>query len=172
MIPSMNIGAGVSLSTIGIPEKIRQFSTENLQVNLAVSLHAPNDALRQELVPIASKITVAEIMAACRDYIAATNRRVTFEYVLIEHINDLPQHARELSHLLKGLLCHVNLIGLNPTNHYPGKTPSRQAIRDFGQILLSNHIPTSIRNSQDLTSKCCGSCGGNSNDKLKGKIRA
>jgi 23S rRNA (adenine2503-C2)-methyltransferase len=153
----LNIGARrITLSTIGIPEKIRQFAHEDLQVNLAISLHAPNDVLRRQLVPIAEKSTIAEIIDACRDYITATNRRVTFEYVLIDQINNLPQHAHELSNLLKGFLCHVNLIGLNPTNHYSGKTPKKQAIRDFGKILLANHIPTSIRNSQgsDIQAAC------------------
>ncbi len=153
----LNIGARhITISTIGIPEKIRQFAGENLQVNLAISLHAPNDNLRHELVPIAKKYPITEIIHACREYIAATNRRVTFEYVLIDGVNNLPEQARELAFQLKGLLCHVNLIGLNPTAHYAGKPPQKQAMRDFGKILLSNHVPTSIRNSQgkDIQAAC------------------
>lgn len=153
----LNIGARrITISTIGIPEKIRQFAAENLQVNLAISLHAPTDLLRRELVPIAQKYSIGEILSACRDYVDSTHRRVTFEYVLINGVNDLPQHAQDLSALLKGLLCHVNLIGLNPTNHYSGRAPQKQAVRDFGKVLLDHHIPTSIRNSQgsDIQAAC------------------
>ncbi len=153
----MNIGARrITLSTIGIPDKILRFASENLQVNLAVSLHAPNDALRQELVPAAKKYPINEILNACRRYVEETHRRVTFEYVLVQGVNDQPGHARELAELLKNLICHVNLIGLNPTDHYSGRTPSRQAMTEFGRILLDHNIPTSIRNSQgsDIQAAC------------------
>jgi 23S rRNA (adenine2503-C2)-methyltransferase len=153
----LNFGARrITLSTIGIPEKIIQFANEGLQVNLAVSLHAPNDNLRQELVPIAEKVPINDIIQACRLYIEATSRRVTFEYVLIDGINDQPQYAEELAALLKGLLCHVNLIGLNPTTHYHGKAPRMKSMTEFGRILIANHIPTSIRNSQgsDIQAAC------------------
>jgi len=165
----MNIGARrITISTIGIPDKIRALAGENLQVNLAVSLHAPNDELRRQLVPLANKIPIQDIMAACHDYVAQTNRRVTYEYVLIEGVNDLPEHARELAFLLKGHLCHVNLIGLNATIHYAGRAPQRQAMRDFGQILLSHHIPTSIRNSQGSDIQAaCGQLAGHSAERTK-----
>lgn len=166
----LNIGARrITISTIGIPEKVRQFATENLQVNLAISLHAPNDPLRRELVPIAQKYMIASILSACREYVDSTHRRVTFEYVLIDGVNNLPQHARELSTLLKGLLCHVNLIGLNPTSHYSGRAPQKQAVRDFGKVLLNHHIPTSIRNSQGSDIQAaCGQLAG----KLTGRSRS
>jgi len=153
----MNIGARrITISTIGIPDKILRFAQEGLQINLAVSLHAPNDALRRELVPVAARIHISELMQACRQYIKATNRRITFEYVLINGVNDQPQQAEELAALLSGMLCHVNLIGLNPTTHYPGRTPSHQTMNAFGHILLSHNIPTSIRNSQgsDIQAAC------------------
>ena len=153
----MNIGARrITISTIGIPDKILRFAQEGLQINLAVSLHAPNDTLRRELVPVAAKIHLSELMQACRQYIKATNRRITFEYVLINGVNDQPQQAEELAALLSGMLCHVNLIGLNPTTHYSGRTPSHQTMNAFGHILLSHNIPTSIRNSQgsDIQAAC------------------
>lgn len=153
----LNFGARrITISTIGIPDKILKFAQEGLQVNLAVSLHAPNDTLRRELVPLAAKIHIADLMQACRQYLKATNRRVTFEYVMIAGVNDQPQQAEELAALLNGMLCHVNLIGLNPTAHYPGKTPSQHSMRAFGSILLAHNIPTSIRNSQgaDIQAAC------------------
>jgi 23S rRNA (adenine2503-C2)-methyltransferase len=161
----MNIGARrITISTIGIPEKILLFAQEGLQVNLAVSLHAPNDTLRCQLVPLAAKVHISDIMQACHQYIKATNRRVTFEYVLIADVNDQPQQAEELAALLQGMLCHVNLIGLNPTEHYHGGTPSHKAMSDFGKVLLSHNIPTSIRNSQG--SDIQAACG-----QLAGKVR-
>ena len=153
----MNIGARrITISTIGIPERIIQFAQENMQVNLAVSLHAPNDLLRVKLVPMAAKTPISEIIDACKEYIIATHRRVTFEYVLIAGINDQPVHASELSKLLQGMLCHINLIGLNPTDHYPGKSPDRNSMEDFCNILQKNKIPTSIRDSQgtDIQAAC------------------
>ena len=153
----MNIGARrITISTIGIPERILQFAEENMQVNLAISLHAPNDDLRRELVPIARKIRLSVLLSACRQYVNATHRRITFEYVMVEGVNDKPEHAHELAKLLDSLLCHVNLIGLNPTDHYEGRTPSHQTMTAFGKILLDNNIPTSIRNSQgtDIQAAC------------------
>jgi len=161
----MNIGARrITISTIGIPDKILKFAQEGLQVNLAVSLHAPNDSLRRELVPLAAKIHVSDLVGACRQYIKATNRRVTFEYVMIAGVNDKPQHAEELAALLNGMLCHVNLIGLNPTEHYSGQTPGYQVMKAFGNVLLAHNIPTSIRNSQG--SDIQAACG-----QLAGRIR-
>ena len=153
----MNIGARrITISTIGIPERILQFADENLQVNLAISLHAPNDVLRRELVPIAKKIRLSALLGACRQYVNVTHRRVTFEYVMVAGVNDHPEQAEELAKLLNNLLCHVNLIGLNPTNHYSGRTPSRKTMEDFEKILLANNIATSIRNSQgtDIQAAC------------------
>lgn len=142
----------VTLSTVGLPQGIRRMADEKLhgpesagQVNLAVSLHAPNDALRTELVPINHRYPIAEVMAAVRDYVARTNRRVTFEYALMNGINDTPALARALARLLKGLLCHVNLIPLNPVaeSAYQPSTPDRAAA--FQKILEMNGIPATVR---------------------------
>jgi len=154
----LNIGARrITISSIGIVNNIRKFATENLQVNLAISLHAPTDELRKSLIPIAKKVTIRGLIAACRFYIEKTNRRVTFEYVMIENINDSIAYARKLSNLLQGLNCHVNLIQLNQNDHYSGN-PSRLAqIKQFGKILDNRHISTSIRSS--LGSDILAGCG-------------
>jgi 23S rRNA (adenine2503-C2)-methyltransferase len=163
----MNIGARrITISTIGIPEKIIEFTQEKLQVNLAVSLHASNDVLRRQLVPIAAKIPIASLVNACRHYVKETNRRITFEYVLIAGVNDAPQFAFELVKLLRNMTCHVNLIGLNPVEHYAGEPPSRQVIKEFGRILLTNGIPVSVRNSQGADIQAaCGQLAGKIMDK-------
>jgi 23S rRNA (adenine2503-C2)-methyltransferase len=142
----------VTLSTVGLPQGIRRMADEKLhgpesagQVNLAVSLHAPNDALRTQLVPVNHRYPIAEVMAAVRDYVARTNRRVTFEYALMNGINDTPALARALARLLKGLLCHVNLIPLNPVaeSAYQPSTPERAAA--FQKILEMSGIPATVR---------------------------
>jgi 23S rRNA (adenine2503-C2)-methyltransferase len=141
-----NLGARhITLSTVGLPAGIRRMAEEPLQVNLAVSLHAPNDALRASLVPINHRYPIAEVMAAVREYVARTNRRVTFEYALMNGINDLPALARELAGLLRGLLCHVNLIPLNPVaeSPYQPSTPERAAA--FQQTLQQAGIPATMR---------------------------
>jgi 23S rRNA (adenine2503-C2)-methyltransferase len=118
----------ITVSTVGLPHGIRRMAEEPLQVNLAVSLHAPNDELRSRLAPINRRYPIAEVIAAVHDYVAKTNRRVTFEYALMNGVNDSPMIARELAALLSGrpgrslktrqvstrMLCHVNLILLNP----------------------------------------------------------
>ena len=111
----------VTVSTVGLPQGIRRMAGEPLQINLAVSLHAPNDALRSRLLPVNLRFPIREVMAAIRDYIAGDHRRVTFEYALMDRINDTAALARELVALLKplrsptgGAMCHVNLIPLNP----------------------------------------------------------
>ncbi len=153
----LNIGARrITISTIGIIDKIKAFSEKEMQVNLSVSLHAPNDLLRQQLVPLAKKYPIKELIEACRSYIAKTNRRVTFEYVMIKGINDSPKLAAELIVLLRGLNCHLNLIPLNPNMHFSGESSYPSTIREFGRILLEKGIAASIRDSQgsDIQAGC------------------
>ena len=116
----------VTVSTVGLPQGIRRMAGEPLQINLAVSLHAPNDTLHARLVPINNRYPIQEVMAAVRDYIAGAHRRVTFEYTLMDRINDTAALARELVALLKplrsptgGAMCRVNLIPLNPVAESP-----------------------------------------------------
>ncbi len=158
----LNIGARrITISTIGIIEKIKSFSEKKIQINLSISLHAPNDLLRQKLVPLIRKYPIKELVDACRIYIAKTNRRVTFEYVMIKGINDSPKLANELVALLKGLNCHLNLIPLNPTRHFSGAPSDASSIREFGRILIEKGIAASIRHSQGSEIQAgCGQLAG------------
>ena len=110
----LNIGQRhITLSTCGIVPKINEMAKENMQITLAISLHASNDEDRKKIMPIANKYSIEEIINACKDYIDKTGRRITFEYALVNEINDSKENAIELSNLLKGILCHVNLIPVN-----------------------------------------------------------
>jgi 23S rRNA (adenine2503-C2)-methyltransferase len=135
----------ITLSTVGLVPGIRRMTEEGKAINLAVSLHAPEDALRDQLVPVNERYPLAEVMGAVRDYIRKTGRRVTFEYALIAGINDTLQQARQLADLLHGVLCHVNLIPLNPT---PGSRlcPSPpERVDAFRDVLQQTGIPTTVR---------------------------
>jgi 23S rRNA (adenine2503-C2)-methyltransferase len=149
----------ITVSTVGLPQGIRRMAAfdesnarESLQVNLAVSLHAPNDALRSQLLPVNHRYPIAELMAAVRDYITRTNRRVTFEYALMSGINDLPELARELAALLRplrsptgGVMCHVNLIPLNPVAESPYQPSTPEAAAEFQAILERSGVPATVR---------------------------
>ncbi|MDO9545139.1 MAG: 23S rRNA (adenine(2503)-C(2))-methyltransferase RlmN [Pelolinea sp.] len=157
-----DIGARrITISTIGIVEKIIEIADENRQFNLAISLHAPNDGIRQKLIPIAKKYPIKNILTAADYYILKTNRRITYEYVLIDKINSTTEHALEFANLIKHQNCHVNLIALNPNSHFDGDSPSFDSITKFSKILLNNGIPTTIRNSQGSNIKAgCGQLAG------------
>ena len=134
----------ITISTAGLAPGIIELARRPLQVGLAVSLHAPNDRLRDSLVPVNKAFPLAKLMSACRQYVELTNRRVTFEYALIGGVNDSLALARELARLLSGLLCHVNLIPLNPTSGDFRRTPRQQTMA-FQAELLRRGIPTTIR---------------------------
>jgi len=141
-----NLGARrITLSTVGLVPMIRRFTAEMTQINLTISLHAANNELRASLLPIAKKYPLDVLMQACREYVDATHRRITFEWALIEGVNDRDSDAQELSALLKGMLCHVNVIPLNPTDQYNGKATSRERALAFQSILTQNGIPCTIR---------------------------
>jgi 23S rRNA (adenine2503-C2)-methyltransferase len=145
----LNIGARrITISTIGILDKIRAFADEESQVNLSVSLHAPSDELRRQLVPLANTYSVEDLINTCKYFFQRTGRRVTFEYVLIENINDQPAHAYQLADLLGDLTCHINLIPLNATEHYAGRAPGQAVMKEFGRILLKRGLTLSFRDSQ------------------------
>src|SRR5574338_651195 len=110
-----------TISTVGVVPAIRRFADEQRQVNLAISLHSADDSARLEMMPVNKRYGIQELMAACRYYAAATGRRVTFEWALIHGVNDTPEAARKLASLLKGLVCHVNAIPVNPTAGYSGR---------------------------------------------------
>jgi len=152
----------ITISTIGIIEKIIKFADEQRQFKLAISLHAPDDKIRAELIPIAKKYPIKEILESANYYILKTNRRITYEYVLIDKMNSNREHAHTLAELLKKQNCHVNLIAVNPNTHFEGKPPSVQSINKFSNILMSNGISTTIRNSQGSKINAgCGQLAGN-----------
>ena len=135
----------ITVSTSGEIPGIEQMARKSLQVNLAVSLHAPDDALRDVLVPLNRKYPLKDLMGAIQKYIEKTRRRVSFEYALMDNVNDQPEQARALAQMLKGLLCHVNLIPLNPTAQSPyGRTPYNR-VKEFQSILQDAGITTTLR---------------------------
>ena len=147
-----NLGARrITISTVGLIPAIKRFTNEKRQVNLAVSLHAADDELRNSLLPINRKYPLKELMDACLDYVARTNRRITFEWALIRDVNDGEEQARKLAGLLQAfnrqgaMLCHVNVIPLNPTQRYKGKATTRERALAFQTILEQHNIPCTIR---------------------------
>jgi 23S rRNA (adenine2503-C2)-methyltransferase len=147
----LDIGARrITVSTSGVVPKIDALAAEPLQLNLAVSLHAPGDELRSKLVPINRRYPIATLMAAVDRYIAQTRRRVSFEYALMRGINDSDQTARDLADLLRGRLCHVNIIPLNPVDVLPYERPNAEGIERFAEILRSAGIPSTVRYSRGL----------------------
>lgn len=146
----------LTISTCGLVEEIRRLAEEELTITLAISLHAPNDTLRQEMMPIAKKYSIDEIMAACRYYIEKAGRRITFEYSMVEGKNDSWKEAKELCSLLRGLNCHVNLIPLNPVEGRMGQRSERSHIEEFKLTLEKNHINVTIRREmgRDIDAAC------------------
>ncbi|MBQ1812862.1 MAG: 23S rRNA (adenine(2503)-C(2))-methyltransferase RlmN [Bacilli bacterium] len=154
----IDIGARhITISTCGIVPKIYEFASLKTQVNLAVSLHAPNNELRNKLMPINKVYSLNELMKAIKEYINITNRRVTFEYIMLDGINDTEECAYELSNLLKGMNCYVNLIPYNETNNIGFKRSKSVKIDKFYDILKKNNISVTIRREfGGLVSAACG----------------
>ena len=141
-----NFGARrITVSTVGLVPMIERFAQERSQVNLAVSLHAATDELRASMLPINKRYPLEVLIPACRAYTETTRRRISFEWAMIKGVNDTPAQARALAQLLKGLLCHVNLIPLNPTHGYDGAASTRERIAAFRAILDEARIPNSLR---------------------------
>ncbi len=154
----LNIGARkMTVSTAGIVPGIKKLIDWNIQINLAVSLNAPSDKLRDRIMPVNKKYPLSELIAAVREYINKTNRRVTFEYVLIKDINDSPRYAKQLCELLQGLLCHINLIPVNKIADLSIDRPSRSTVRQFQEILLNNGLNVTVR--KEKGSKIQAACG-------------
>jgi 23S rRNA (adenine2503-C2)-methyltransferase len=135
----------ITVSTVGLIPGIEQFGRDFPQVNLAISLHAANDELRNQLIPANKRYPLNALIHACQAHIAKTGRRITFEWALIRNLNDGPEHAQELASLVSGLNCHVNLIPLNPTANYPGEPSSKARTDAFARVLSQHHIPNSVR---------------------------
>lgn len=154
----LNIGyRHISLSTCGIVEKIYKLSEEDLPITLSVSLHAPNDEIRNKIMPISKKYPISELIAACRAYTEKTTRRISFEYSLISGVNDSMENADELSALLKGMLCHINLIPVNRVSERDYHKGDTKSIRAFCQRLISNGMNATVR--RELGSDISASCG-------------
>ncbi len=146
----------VTLSTVGLLPALERFATEPVMPNLAISLHAPNDLLRGELVPLNKKYGVSEIIAACRRFPLQKRRRITFEYVLLAGVNDSPQDAKQLAKLLARVKSKVNLIPLNAAPGIPFERPSDQATDRFAKILADSGLLVSVRKSRgrDIRAAC------------------
>lgn len=145
----LTIGARrITISTCGIVPGIRRLASEGLQVELSVSLHAPDDALRNSLMPVNARWPIAELLAACTDYTAQTGRIITFEYTLVGGLNDQPQHAERLARLLRPLSCRVNLIPLSPVPSFTGTPPDAATCAHFQAILTRAGINTTLRHSR------------------------
>jgi 23S rRNA (adenine2503-C2)-methyltransferase len=151
------IGArNMTISTAGLVPQIKRLSREKLQVGLAVSLHAGDNALRDRLVPVNRKYPLEELIPACQEYYRATGRRVSFEYVLFKGINDSATRARALARLLQGFNCHVNLIPANPTAGRTFQPPSAPVILAFERELRQSHVNATLRlpRGQDIAAGC------------------
>ena len=147
----------ITISTVGLPAGIRRLARENCQYHLAVSLHAADDALRNELVPANRGCGIAAILAAADEYFELTGRRVTFEYVLLATVNDQPEHARQLARLLRGRPALVNLIPYNPVAGLPYRTPSPAVTAQFVEILTQGGLNVNIRHRKgDRIGAACG----------------
>jgi 23S rRNA (adenine2503-C2)-methyltransferase len=151
-----NLGARhITISTAGVVPGIERFADEGIQVNLAISLHAPDDAMRTKIMPINRKWPIAKLMSAVRAYVAATNRKVFYEYLMLAGVNDRPEDARQLADLLGGPLHHVNLIPYNATDApYRRSTPA--AMRRFQSMLRERGVPATIRHTMgdDIAAAC------------------
>ncbi len=153
----LGIGARrITISTVGLPEKIRELAHLGKQYNLAVSLHAPNDALRNELVPVNQNIGIEAILAAADEFFEETGRRVTYEYVVLGGRNDSVEQARELSLLLSGRSAHVNLIPMNAVSELPFHDPEAERLREFVEVLDQGGIATTVRKRKgaDIDAAC------------------
>lgn len=147
----------ITLSTCGIVPRIKDLMKHDLQLTLTISLHAPNDKIRSKIMPVNDRWKINEVIDACREYAEFTSRRVSFEYTLIKDVNDTPECAEELSKLLKGMLCHVNLIPVNNVEERKNIRSSDKSVNKFLHILQKNGINATIRRT--LGSDINASCG-------------
>ena len=147
----------VTISTAGLVPGILEVAAKKLPLNLAVSLHAADNEMRSRLMPVNRKYPVEELVAACDQYTALTGRRVTYEYILLDKINDRPEHARRLTGLLRGKLCHVNLIPLNPVAELPYKPSPPECVKAFAAVLKEAGLNVTIR--RRLGSDIAAACG-------------
>ncbi|WP_432800130.1 23S rRNA (adenine(2503)-C(2))-methyltransferase RlmN [Poriferisphaera sp. WC338] len=153
----MGVGARkITVSTVGLPAQIKRLAKLELPVTLAISLHAPNDEIRRELIPWAEYVTIAQLLDAAHEYFEVSGREITLEYILLGGVNDQPEHARELAKLAKQIRCNINLIRYNEVKGMPYTRPMDQDVLDFQQILAATGINTHIRASRgrDIAAAC------------------
>jgi 23S rRNA (adenine2503-C2)-methyltransferase len=146
----------ITISTVGLVDKIDRFADEHLQVNLAISLHAPTDEIRSQFMPVNRRFPLEELMAACERYVGKTNRKVFFEYVMLQGVNDSDAAARALAELMRGHLYHVNLIPYNATPDGPYRATSDSRIWEFAKILESAGVQVTVRQNmgRDIAAAC------------------
>ncbi len=153
----LNLGARrITISTVGVPPKIRDLAREGLPINLALSLHAPNEPLRRELIPWANHFALDEILDACRYYFDQTGREITLEYILLAGVNDRPEHARQLAQLCHTMRANVNLIRYNEVSTLPFGRPLAKDVVIFQDILRANGVNAHVRKSRgrDIDAAC------------------
>ncbi len=153
----LEIGARhITVSTCGLVERIREYANEGLQVNLAISLHAPTNELRDQLMKINKAYPLEELMEAIRYYVETSNRRVTFEYIMLKELNDNLQQAKDLVNLVKGLNCYVNLIPYNEVSEMPFRRSNRERVRVFMDYLKKNGVNVTVRKEfgTDIDAAC------------------
>jgi 23S rRNA (adenine2503-C2)-methyltransferase len=146
----------ITISTVGLPEKMRELARSGKPYNLAVSLHAPNDPLRNELVPVNKNIGIAEVLRAADEFFEQTGRRVTYEYVVLAGRNDSTDLARELAGLLRGRNAHVNLIPMNTVSELPFHDPAAERLRAFIEVLDQSGVTATVRKRKgaDIDAAC------------------
>ena len=147
----------ITVSTCGLVPKIKEFTDLPYQVNLAISLHAPNNTIRDTIMPINKAYPIEVLMDTLKEYIRKTNRRVTFEYILLDNVNDSKECAQELCDLVRGMNCYINLIPYNETNNISFKRTKKEKISEFYDILKKNNISVTIR--REYGSKISAACG-------------
>jgi 23S rRNA (adenine2503-C2)-methyltransferase len=157
---NQDVGIGnrfITISTVGIPGHILRLAEHQLKATLAVSLHASNQKVREQLIPSARPYPLEELLDECREYVHLTGRRVTFEYVLLAELNDCPHHAIELAHHLRGFQSHVNLIPYNPISEVDYKRPNPRRVQAFVDALKAQHIAVSVRQTRGMSADAaCG----------------
>ena len=153
----LGIGSrNITVSTCGLISKIGDFARDLPQVGLAVSLHAPNDSIRRQLMPIARSVSMEQLLSACRNYTELTHRRITFEYALIRGVNDDVRHAAELAEKLSGMLCHVNLIPLNTVREKQYRSAAQERAAEFASLLEKKGLQVTVRRQlgTDISAAC------------------
>jgi len=150
-------GRSLTVSSVGIVGKIRELAEHRLQMTFALSLHAPNQSLRERLIPTAVHNPIDKLLEESKEYVRITGRRVSFEYILLAGVNDLPEYAQQLAGLLRGFQSHVNLIPYNPISEADYQRPDQQSVQEFADILNDRQIACSIRQSRGLAANAaCG----------------